>query len=204
MGLYARYILPCLMERSLRRVHFLRAAALAPAHGEVLEVGFGSALNLAYYPESVRSLTALEPSPGSDARAARRIAQSPVPVERVRVRADESLPFADGRFDCIVTTWTLCSIADPLAALLEMRRVLRAEGLYLFLEHGRSEDARTARWQERITPLQRRLCAGCRLDLEIDALVRKAGFALVGLDRFVPPRTPRIWGTMYRGQARPA
>jgi ubiquinone/menaquinone biosynthesis C-methylase UbiE len=130
---------------------------------------------------------------------ARRIAAARFPVERVRLDA-ERLPFDDARFDTVVSTWTLCSIPDPVAALREMRRVLRPEGRYVFLEHGRSDDARVARFQDRFNPVQRRLGCGCNINRRIDTLLQQAGFVVGALDRYVLPG-PRTLGTMYRGSA---
>lgn len=201
MGLYARHIFPRLMDLTLGRMGDQRQAALARAHGEVLEVGFGTGLNLPSYPAAVRRLVALDPLEALERRVAERIAAAPFPVERVHRAAGDSLPFPDGTFDCVVTTWTLCSIPEPIPALAEMRRVLRPDGLYLFLEHGRSDEARVARWQRRLNPIQRRIGCGCRLDLPIDGLVRQAGFEIVELQRFVTPGEPRIFAAMYQGVA---
>jgi SAM-dependent methyltransferase len=181
----------------------LRREALAGAHGDVLEVGFGTGLNLAHYPPAVRSLTALDPLEALEPRVARRVAAAPFPVRAVGLRADGPLPFEDARFDCVVTTWTLCSIPDPGRALSEMRRVLRPGGRYLFVEHGASDDPATARWQRRVEPLHRRIAGGCHLTRRIDALVAAGGFHLEALERFVVPG-PRIYTEMYRGRAMPA
>jgi ubiquinone/menaquinone biosynthesis C-methylase UbiE len=137
-------------------------------------------------------------------RVQQRIAAAPFPVERFVLRADGRLPFDDHRFDCAITTWTLCSIRDLPAALGEIRRVLRPGGTYLFLEHGRSADERIARWQRRLNPIQRVVGCGCRLDVRIDEVVAGSGFEILGLKRFVAPGQPRISGEMYQGQARRA
>jgi ubiquinone/menaquinone biosynthesis C-methylase UbiE len=185
----------------MRQMDELRPATLAHAQGEVLEVGFGTGLNLPHYGEGVRSLTGLDPMATEGLEAvAQRIARAPFPVERALLRADSALPFDSGRFDCIVTTWSLCSIPDPLAALGEMRRVLRPGGRYLFVEHGRSEQADTARWQDRLNPLWRRIADGCNMNRRIDELVGKAGFQLRSLERF-RARGPAVLAAMYRGEA---
>jgi SAM-dependent methyltransferase len=202
MGLYADRIFPRLMEWSMRQVDSLRAEALAPAWGDVLEVGFGTGLNLAHYPSAVKRLTALDPIDALRGRVEDRIAAARFPVERVRLAADGSLPFESGQFDCVVTTWTLCTIPDPVPALREMRRVLRPGGVYLFIEHGRSDAPRVARMQALFNPIQRRIGCGCELDRPIDALVRAAGLSIERLDRFVPGG-PRMFSEMYRGIARP-
>jgi ubiquinone/menaquinone biosynthesis C-methylase UbiE len=137
-GFYARVIFPWVLELGIGGAAFAkeRANALKPAYGEVLEVGFGTGLNLPHYPRSVARLVALDPEEMLLGRVSRRIAAASFPVERIQ-QAGEHLPFAAGRFDCVVTTLTLCAIADPVSALSEIRRVLRVGGTYIFLEHGR-------------------------------------------------------------------
>jgi ubiquinone/menaquinone biosynthesis C-methylase UbiE len=191
------------MERSLRRDAALRAPPRAPAHGDVIEIGFGAGLNLPHYPAAVRSLVAVDPMRALPRRAAERIDAASFPVERVHVPADAGLPFPDHRFDCAVTTWTLCSIDDPAAALAELRRVLRGDGLYLFLEHGLSDHPRWAAWQRGIAPV-RRWFGGCRIDLPVDGLVAAAGFVIVDLARFQRRGRRGLTAQAYRGVARPA
>ena len=110
-------------------------------------------------------------------------------------------PFEDETFDCVVSTWTLCSIPDVRRALGEVYRVLKPGGRFVFLEHGLSDDAGVRKWQRRLNPIQRRLADGCRLDLDVEAVVRGQPFRDVKVERFVMERTPRTHGTMYRGVA---
>jgi ubiquinone/menaquinone biosynthesis C-methylase UbiE len=131
-----------------------------------------------------------------------RIAKARFPVEQVQLDAGGKLPFADASFDTVVTTWTLCSIANVDAALLEMKRVLKLDGMLLFCEHGRSDDTKTAAWQDRLNPLQKIVGCGCNMNRAMDRLIQKAGFEIVTLDRFVIANAPRILGEMYRGTAR--
>lgn len=204
MSLWERHGFARLMDWSMRgpEIGRLRARALATAAGHVLEVGFGTGLNLQYYPAAVRSLTALDPLDALRGRVEARIAAAPFPVRRVALAADGRLPFDDTHFDCVVTTWTLCSILDAHAALREMRRVLRPDGRYLFIEHGASDDAGVARWQRRLEPLHKRIAGGCHLTRRIDALIASAGFTLVDYERWVEPG-PRVFTAMVRGSARP-
>jgi ubiquinone/menaquinone biosynthesis C-methylase UbiE len=203
VGFYATHVFPRLMDRMLGAAQLgtERRAALAEASGDVLEIGFGTGLNLPHYPAAVHRLTALDAADLLPARTAARIAAAPFPVTRARLSA-ERLPFPDAHFDCVASTWTVCSIPDPVAALREVRRVLRPGGIYLFLEHGRSDEPRLARWQDRLDPIQRRLGAGCHINRPIAALVREAGLAISSLDRYVLPGHPRIMAEMYRGVAR--
>jgi ubiquinone/menaquinone biosynthesis C-methylase UbiE len=113
----------------------------------------------------------------------------------------ESLPFPERHFDTVVSTWTLCTIPDPRQALREIGRVLKADGLLLFLEHGRSEDSHVAAWQDRLNPIQRVIGCGCNLNRPIDHLVSKAGLRITKLDRFQMETLPRLGGEMYRGVA---
>lgn len=191
-----------LLDLAMRQMNDLRTEALSDARGEVLEVGFGTGLNLAYYPARVTSLTALDPNSTDGLPAvAERLSAAPFAVEQCRLRADGELPFDAGRFDTVVTTWTLCSIPDPERALLEMRRVLKPGGHYLFMEHGRAPVASTARWQDRINPLWRRLSDGCNVNRSIDRIVERSGFELDRLERF-RHRGPAVFAHMYRGRAR--
>ncbi|MCH7708809.1 MAG: class I SAM-dependent methyltransferase [Myxococcales bacterium] len=191
-----------LLDWAMRQMNDLRPESVSRAEGEVLEVGFGTGLNLEFYPPGVKSLTAVDPFVTDSLPAVdERIRRCTFPVERHRLRADQQLPFDSGRFDCVVTTWTLCSIPEPLVALAEMRRVLKSGGRYLFIEHGRASDARTARWQDRVNPVWRRLAAGCNMNRSIDTLVERGGFELTSLDRFQNEGSALL-AAMYRGEAR--
>ena len=186
----------------MRGVNDLRPETVAHAAGDVLEVGFGTGLNLAYYEGAVRSVTGVDPMRTEGIEVVdQRIERTSFPVERETLRADRGLPFDAGRFDCVVTTWTLCTIPDPLAALAEMRRVLKPGGSYVFIEHGRSDRPATARWQDRINPIWRPIMDGCNINRRIDELVEKAGFELTSMDRF-RASGPGVLASMYRGVAR--
>ncbi|MEE8165555.1 MAG: class I SAM-dependent methyltransferase [Myxococcota bacterium] len=195
------WIKPRFQDLAMRQMNPLRADTTGLAEGYVLEVGFGTALNLQSYGPAVKSLVGVDPMDVADvASGQRRIAQAPFPVERRTLRADGGLPFDSGRFDCVITTWTLCSIPDVARALEEMRRVLKPGGLYLFIEHGRAESDVTARWQDRVNPLWNRVCDGCNINRKIDRLVEDGGFELKSLDRF-RAKGPSIVAAMYRGVA---
>jgi ubiquinone/menaquinone biosynthesis C-methylase UbiE len=182
----------------------LRAETLAPAHGDVLEVGFGTGLNLDFYPPTVKSVTALDPQQVEGLPALeKRLEHAPFPVERCDQRADSALPFDTGRFDCVVSTWTLCSIPEPTRALGEMHRVLKPGGIYVFVEHGRAPGERTARWQDRLDPLWCRFADGCHMNRVIDRMVQTSGFRLARIDRF-RHKGPGLLAHMYRGVATPS
>lgn len=202
MGLYGDCIFPRLMDYLMRGLHFQkeRKEALASAFGEVLEIGFGTGLNIPHYPKAVRSLTAIDPENMLSGRVEQRIAEARIPVRRQSLSA-ERLPFGESCFDCVVSTWTLCTISKLDAALREVRRVLRPGGKFIFLEHGRSDDTRTAKWQDRLNPVQRVFGCGCNLNRKIDICIQEAGMEIVRLDRFRMPGVPRLGGEMYRGAA---
>lgn len=192
------------MDRVMRTPRFQeqRQRALAPVAGKVLEIGFGTGLNLPHYPSTVTWLTAIEPGHLLDKRVADRSADLAMPVEIFRYRA-EALPWEDKRFDYAVSTWTLCTIGDPLRALREVRRVLKPDGKFVFLEHGRSDDPKIAKWQTILNPFQRIFACGCNLNRRIDRLVEESGFTVERLDRFVMDGLPRPGADMYRGVASP-
>ena len=194
---------PGIQDFMMRFMDELRPQAVGAAAGRVLEVGFGTGRNLPYYGAGVLNLTALDPLNTEGVRAVEeRIARASFPVGRALLTSDDKLAFEDARFDCVVTTWTLCSISDPQNALLEMRRVLRPGGRYLFVEHGRSSRPSTGRWQDRLNPIWRRLMGGCNINRPMDRLVEEAGFSLVSLDRF-QHKGPALLACMYRGVAIP-
>jgi SAM-dependent methyltransferase len=195
------WIKPRFQDLAMRQMNPLRAETTGLAEGDVLEIGFGTALNLKTYGPAVKSLVGVDPMDVADVDSVqRRIAQAPFPIERQTLRADGGLPFDSRRFDCVITTWTLCSIPDVARALEEMRRVLKPGGHYLFIEHGRAESEATARWQDRVNPLWRRVCDGCNINRKIDRLVEDGGFEIERLDRF-RAKGPGIVAAMYRGVA---
>jgi ubiquinone/menaquinone biosynthesis C-methylase UbiE len=203
MGFYSSYIFPRLVEWSLGSaiVQDQRRAALAPLRGQVLEIGFGTGLNLPCYPPQVTRLTAIDSETMLPGRVADRIARTHVPVERLKLDAGGRLPFEDESFDGVVTTFTLCSIGEVASALAEIRRVLKPEGEYVFLEHGRSDDPRIARSQDRFNPITKLIGCGCNMNRPIDKLISAAGLRIKKLDRFVMPDSPPVLGEIYRGVA---
>ena len=204
MGFYSRHIFPRLVEWSLgsRVVREQRRTTLAPLRGLVLEIGFGTGLNLSCYPPQVTSVTAIDSETMLPGRVADRIARSHVRVEQLKLDAGEPLPFADESFDGVVTTFTLCSIADIATALAEIKRVLKPEAEYVFLEHGRSDDPRIARQQDLANPITKLIGCGCHMNRPIDKLISAAGLHIATLERFVMPDSARILGEMYRGVAK--
>lgn len=203
--LYERRVFPWLLDRLLgsEEIGRLRRETLQPARGKTLEIGFGTGLNLSCFPPSVSELTIIDSELMMESRVAARIATAPMPVKRLRIDAQGRLPFPDHSFDCVATTFTLCSIGNLPAALTEIRRVLKPDGPFIFLEHGRSDQPELAAWQDRLNPLQQIVGVGCNLNRRIDQLITASGFTVAQLDRFRLPHAPRLIGEMYRGTAYP-
>lgn len=204
MGLWSEKVLPFLIEKACRSSTILeeRQRWVPRTHGDVLELGVGSGLNLAFYdPGHVRRVTAIDPVPALLERARPRAAEAPVPVELVCAPA-EQLPFPDRSFDSAIVTYSLCSVDDPLRALAEVRRVLRPGGELVLVEHGLADDPSTQRWQHRVTPVWRRLAGGCRLDRDMLAILREAGFTTDEVTAEMGEGS-RLTAFSYQGVTRP-
>ena len=201
MGVYARHVLRRLMDRALQSpvIAVERAKVVPLASGRVLEVGIGSGLNLPFYGAAVEALCGLDPYIDLWQLAAARRARTPFSVEFVDGSA-ERVPAPDASFDTVVTTFSLCSIPDAAAALGEMKRVLKPRGRLLFLEHGRAPDARVRAWQDRLTPVWRRVAGGCHLNRQIDELIRGAGFASIQIEAAYSGY-PKLLGYFFTGTA---
>ena len=201
MSFYTESIVPRLLHLGMqsRAMREQRRDLLSPLRGRVLELGFGSGLNLAHYPAAVTEVVAIEPSRVACRLARANIARHSIGVHLLGLRG-EQLPLDSGSVDSAVSTWTLCTIPDLPCALAELRRVLRAGAQLHFLEHGLSQEPRVARWQARLNGLQMSLCGGCRLDRQIDRELLAAGFRMDELQRFTMPG-PRTHAAMYRGRA---
>ncbi len=199
MGIYARVVLPRLIDLAMRsRDAMAERRKLVPrAAGRVLEVGVGSGLNLALYGPEVQIVYGLDPSPELARMARRRLAALGLPV-RLVAGSGEAVPLPDGSVDTVVSTWTLCSIPDPARALAEIRRVLAPGGRFIFIEHGLAPDPRVAAWQRRLEPVWRRLAGGCHLARAMDGLIASAGFRITEIERGYN-RGPRPFTFLYRG-----
>jgi ubiquinone/menaquinone biosynthesis C-methylase UbiE len=205
MGLYTKYVLPRLVDLSMRNKETarLRAEWLPHARGEVLEVGIGSGLNLPFYSSAVQRIYGVDPSLELQRMALKRATVTRARVEFLSQSTEDALPLRDGTIDTVVMTWTLCSIPDTSRALRQMKRVLRGSGRLVFIEHGRSPDSGTAAWQDRMTPIWKRIGGGCHLNRKIDELIMAAGFEIVELKTFYQPG-PRPMTYTYQGIAQPA
>jgi ubiquinone/menaquinone biosynthesis C-methylase UbiE len=203
MGFYQDQIVPLLINASMRQKNLAayRNRVVSAAEGRVLEIGIGSGLNLPFYSSNARQVIGLDPSPKLLAMARRASRSDSRSVELIEGSA-ESVPLEDASADTVVTTWTLCSIPDAPRALRDMRRVLRPGGRLLFVEHGRAPDPKVVWWQDRLTPVWKRVGGGCHLNRAIGTLIEDAGFQLDRLETGYM-RGPKPMTFMYEGSAHP-
>jgi len=204
MGFYAQYVLPRLIDLSMRNKEAarLRAEWIPRARGEVLEIGIGSGLNLPFYSPEVQRVYGVDPSVELQRMARKRVAARRLPVEFLSQSAEEPLPLPNESVDTVVVTWTICSIPNVDQALQQMKRVLRPSGHLIFLEHGRSPDPSVVAWQDRLTPLWKTFTGGCHLNRKVDELITSAGFQIAEL-KTCYLSGPRPMSYIYQGFAQP-
>jgi ubiquinone/menaquinone biosynthesis C-methylase UbiE len=203
MAFYTDQVVPRLTNVMLGNKAFaqVRARVCAGLHGDVIEMGFGSGLNLPHLPAEVTSVWAVDPSGVAMKLAAKRIAATSIPVRSAGLDSAR-LDLPDERFDAALSTMTLCTIPDVVGALRELHRVLKPGAPFHFAEHGHSPDAKVARMQDRCNGFQQRVAGGCHLNREIPALVREGGFAIEELENFYLKGAPKAWSYMFVGRAR--
>lgn len=201
MGVYREHVLPRLVDKmcGVKELDHYRAQATEGLAGRVVEIGFGSGLNVPHYPKDIELVYAVEPASLARRLADKRVAASRVQVEHVGLDGQQ-LPLDDDSCEAALCTFTLCTVPDPSRALAEVRRVLRPGGTFHFLEHGLSPDPGVARWQHRIEPVQKRLFDGCHLTRDAGALVEAAGFELTRQDQSYSSG-PKPWSFMTIGVA---
>jgi len=205
MGFYARHILPKILDLAMRNKEAarLRAAWIPKARGEVLEVGIGSGLNLPFYSAHVQHVYGVDPSLELQRMARGRVAGSPIGVDFLPQSAEEPVPLPAASVDTVVSTWSLCSIPDAVTALQQAKRVLKPDGVLIFIEHGSSPEPGVRAWQDRLTPAWKHVVGGCHLNRKIATIIEEAGFHITELETEYL-RGPRPMMHTYKGCARMA
>jgi ubiquinone/menaquinone biosynthesis C-methylase UbiE len=202
MGIYGEQVLPRIVNvvGGMKAAEPLRDRVCTGLNGDVVEIGFGSGLNIPFYPDRVARVAAIEPADVGWKLADKRLEATRIPVERSGLDG-QSLPFADNSYDCALSTWTMCTIPDVAAALREIRRVLKPGGTLHFVEHGLAPDEGVRRWQRRLEPIQKRLFGGCHLTRPIVQLLTNAGFTITELDVFYEEGAPKFLAADSLGTA---
>ena len=201
MGFYSANILPYLLDWSLSdpNLDVHRQEILAEVKGKILEIGFGTGLNLPYYPKNIKSIITVDANPQMNKLAQKRIQSSDITVD-CKILNGESLPMADNTFDSVVSAFTLCSIANVEQALTEVYRVMKPGGKFFFLEHGLSNEPKIQVWQNRLTPIQKAIAGGCHLNRNIRQII-EGRFDRISLEELYADNSPKVMAYLYKGVA---
>jgi ubiquinone/menaquinone biosynthesis C-methylase UbiE len=202
MGFYSKVIFPrgcdILMSMSVLAQH--RKEVLEGVSGNILEIGFGTGLNLVHYPDSIKKITTVDVNEGMNLLAQKRIDQSSISVDNLTLNG-ENLPMEDESFDSVVSTWTMCSIKNIDQTLCETYRVLKPGGRLFFIEHGLSDDPKIQKWQNRLNPLQKLIGDGCHINRKINDIIETQNMSIEKLERFYMAKSPKCLGYSYKGSA---
>lgn len=203
MGFYSNVIIPFFYDYSMDSPHINegRKSILGKiTEEEVLEIGFGTGINLKFYPQNIKKIIGVDANKGMLQQAQKKIGYGRIEIELIN-QSSEALPFPDNSINAVASTYTLCSIKDINAALTEINRVLKPGGKYYFLEHGLADNLKTQKWQHRLNPIQNIWSGGCNLNRDIKSLISNAGFNILELKNYYLKRDPKIVGYMYEGIA---
>jgi ubiquinone/menaquinone biosynthesis C-methylase UbiE len=201
MGFYSNFIMPRCIDLVMSEplLSKYRQELLSEVSGNILEIGFGTGLNLSYYSDLVQKITAIDNNPGMKKFARERISCSKVNIDYCVIDS-ENIPLESASFDGIVSTWTLCSIKQVDRAIAEIYRLLKPGGKFFFIEHGLSADNKIQVWQNRLNPLQKIIADGCHLNRQIEVIIAQQ-FNSIEVKKFYAPHLPKVLGYMYRGVA---
>jgi ubiquinone/menaquinone biosynthesis C-methylase UbiE len=203
MGVYSNVILPFFYDYSMdsTKVNEGRKSILSKiTEEEILEIGFGTGINIKFYPENVKKIIGVDANGGMLKQAQKKIGNGRFEIELIN-QSGESLPFSNNSINAVVSTYTLCSIKEIISALEEIYRVLKPGGKYYFLEHGLADNPKTQKWQHRLNPVQNIWADGCNLNRDIKSIIKNAGFKILDLKNYYMERDPKIVGYMYEGIA---
>lgn len=203
MGFYSNVIIPFFYDYSMdsSKINVGRKSILSKIiENEILEVGFGTGINIKFYPENVKKIIGVDANEGMLKQYQKKSLHNNVEVKLMHQNG-ESLPFSDNSINAVVSTYTLCSIKNINSALKEIFRVLKPEGKYYFLEHGLADNPKTQKWQHRLNPIQKIWADGCNLNRDMKSLINNTGFKISELKNYYMERDPKIVGYMYEGIA---
>ena len=202
MSFYSDVVIPFFYDKSMDKPYIKegRKNILKNVSGEVLEIGFGTGLNIPHYPPSVTKLTIIDKNPGMNKQAEERISASKIKVDNKVINGEE-LPFEDDSFDSVVSTFTLCSIQNIDKSLKEIHRVLNIDGKFFFQEHGLANEPKIRNWQNRLNPFQKVWADGCNLNRDIKSLIENNGFSITEFKNYFLEKGLKTHTFMYEGIA---